>query len=164
MRKVLCRIISIASCLNGWTNSFVLLLLLKLSSNHSVRQGRHKRCVESIQTGGFVTLIVINLSGKYASQIRVTSSSASDEVLARLMHRPRNSKVVVGSTLDTLYKFQSFSGRVMSLGREPLFHTPSHYHFRTKKNTRSHLLLVGAMSPPVAQIQPHYLIIRACIF
>ena len=65
MRKVLCHTSSIACHSNGWTNSFIPLLFCKLSSNHSVRQDRHKGCVEGIQRGGFVTLSVINLSRKF---------------------------------------------------------------------------------------------------
>ena len=55
---------------DDWMNSFVPLLLCELGSNHSVRQGRHKRCVEGIQTGGFVTLSVVYLSGIFLTDQR----------------------------------------------------------------------------------------------
>ena len=61
--KVLGHTCSIASHANGWSNSFVPLLLCKLGSDPSVRQDRRNRCVEGIQTGGFVTLSVVHLGG-----------------------------------------------------------------------------------------------------
>ena len=69
MCKVLGHTGSIACNTNGWTNCFVPLFLCKLGSNHSVRQGMHKRCIEGIKTGGCVTLSVINLSGKFLTDM-----------------------------------------------------------------------------------------------
>ena len=65
MCKILGHPSSITGHSDGWTNRFVPFFLCKLSGNHSVRQDRHKKCVECVQTGGFVTLSGIRLSGKY---------------------------------------------------------------------------------------------------
>ena len=60
-----CRIHRITCNSNGWMNNLVLWLLYKLSNNHSVRQSRHKRCVEGIQTVNFGTLQIFYLDGKF---------------------------------------------------------------------------------------------------
>ena len=70
----------------------------------------------------------------------MTLSSALEEVLIRLMRDPRDSKAVVGSSLLTVYKLLSLSGRVMLPGRKPfvLYTQP----LPSKKNdTRDHLVL-----------------------
>ena len=60
--EVLGHTCSTASRPNGWSNSFVLLLFCELISNHSVKQGRHKRGVECIQTRGLIRLSAVHLS------------------------------------------------------------------------------------------------------
>ena len=69
LSNVLCHTCRVTCRSDGWTNIFVPLLLCELGSNHSVRQGGHKRCVEGIQTGGLITLSVIHLSGIYLADL-----------------------------------------------------------------------------------------------
>ena len=54
----------------------------------------------------------------------MTSFSALEEVLVRSMHNPSDSKAVVGSILETVYKLQSLSSTVMSPGRDFCFLLP----------------------------------------
>ena len=65
MREVLGKTGCVACCFDCWIYSFIPLLFRKLSSNHSVRQGRHKRGIKGIQTQGLVTLSVGDLSRKF---------------------------------------------------------------------------------------------------
>ena len=76
-----------------------------------------KICVEGIQIGGFITLSVIYLSEKFLTDMG-DIIQCLDKVLSRSMRNPRILKAIVSSSLETVYKLPSLSGKVILPGRE----------------------------------------------